>query len=181
MSEPMVLLLMLTVAMLAAASIFSSAMRSFTTSRNVSSMEIAIDQNISEIKKIAREFTCCSGSCTTTVPADVGPGQACATQDSRDDRYYFPQLDLSSTTTNFPNTTTSMEPAAVDQICSVANNTHFMTPFKTAVDSTPAASTTTRTTTIKTDSIHTLEVTYSDAGRVIRSLVVVPVMANYCP
>jgi Tfp pilus assembly protein PilV len=181
LSEPMVLLLMLTVAMLAAASIFSSAMRSFTTSRNVSSMEIAIDQNISEIKKIAREFTCCSGSCTTTVPADVGPGQACATQDSRDDRYYFPQLDLSSTTTNFPNTTTSMEPAAVDQICSVANNTHFMTPFKTAVDSTPAASTTTRTTTIKTDSIHTLEVTYSDAGRVIRSLVVVPVMANYCP
>ena len=181
LTEPMVLLLMLTVAMIAAASIFSSAMRSFTKSRNVSTMEMAIDQNVSEIKKISREFTCCSGTCTTTLPTTYGPGQACATNDSRDDRYYYPQLDLISTTTNFPNTTTSVEPAAVDQICSVANNTNFMSPFKTAVDSTPAASTTTRTTTIKTDSIHTLEVTYSDAGRVIRSLVVVPVMANYCP
>ena len=179
----MVLLVMLTMAMLAAASIFSSAMRSFTTSRKLSEMEIAIDENISEIKKISREFTCCSGTCN--VPSkpftDHGSGKPCATDNIRDDRYYFPQLDLDSTTTNFPNTKTSVEPAAVDEICSVANNTHFMTPFKTAVDSTPAASTTTRTTTIKTDSIHTLEVTYSDAGRVIRSLVVVPVMANYCP
>jgi len=177
----MVLLVMLTVAMLAAASIFSSAMRSFTTSLKVSEMEIAIDQNISEINQLSRQFTCCSGTCTTTVPTTNGPGQACATDDSRDDRYYYPQLDLTTTTTNFTNTTTSVEPAAVDQICSVANNTNFMTPFKTAVDSTGAASKTTRTTTIKTDSIHTLEVTYSDAGRVIRSLVVVPVMANYCP
>jgi len=181
LTEPMVLLLMLTVAMLAAASIFSSAMRSFTTSLKVSEMEIAIDKNISEINQLSRQFTCCSGTCTTTVPTTYGPGQACATNDSRDDRYYYPQLDLTTTTTNFTNTTTSVEPAAVDQICSVGNNTNFMTPFKTAVDSTGAASKTTRTTTIKTDSIHTLEVTYSDAGRVIRSLVVVPVMANYCP
>jgi len=183
LSEPMVLLVMLTMAMLAAASIFSSAMRSFTTSRKLSEMEIAIDENISEIKKISREFTCCSGTCN--VPSkpftDHGSGKPCATDNIRDDRYYFPQLDLASTTTNFPNTTTSVEPAAIDQICSVANNTNFMTPFKTAVDAKPVALPVTRTTTIKTDSIHTLEVTYNDAGRVIRSLVVVPVMANYCP
>jgi len=175
LTEPMVLLLMLTVAMVSAASIFSSAMRSFTTSRNMSDMEIAIDDNISKIKQISREFTCCSGTCTPTVPPDgtYGLDRSCATNDSRDDRYYYPQLDLS--------TTTIVEPDVVDQICSVANNANFMTPFKDAVDAKPVALPTTRTTTIKTDSIHTLEVTYSDAGRVIRSLVVVPVMANYCP
>ena len=42
-----------------------------------------------------------------------------------------------------------------------------------------------RTSTIKTDSIHTLQVTFSESAnnttRVIRSVIVVPVMANYCP
>lgn len=185
LTEPLVLVLMLTVAMLAAAVIFSSAMRSFTTSLNVTRMETAIDQNMAQINQLSREFTCCSGTCTTTVPTTFGATQACATDNPRDDRYYFPQLDLSTTNTNFANTTTSVEPAAVDQICSAANNTNFMTPFKTAVDATAQPSPAIRSTTIKTDSLHTLQVTFSESAnnttRVIRTVIVVPVMANYCP
>ena len=185
LSEPLVLILILTVSMLAAAVIFLSAIRSFTTSLNVTRMETASDQNMRDINRLSREFTCCSGTCTTSIPTSFGTGQACATNDTRDDRYYFPQQDLTTTTTNFANTTTSVEPAAVDQICSVANNTNFMTPFKTAVDNTSQPSPAIRTSTIKTDSIHTLEVTFSESAnnttRVIRSVIVVPVMANYCP
>lgn len=185
LTEPLVLVLMLTVAMLAAAVIFSSAMRSFTTSLNVTRMETAIDQNMAQINQLSREFTCCSGTCTTTKPTTFGATQACATDNPRDDRYYFPQLDVSTTTTNFANTTTSVEPAAVDQICSLANNTNFMTPFQTAVDATAQPSPATRSTRIKSDSLHALEVTFSESAnnttRVIRSVIVVPVMANYCP
>ena len=186
LTEPLVLVLMLTVAMLAAAVIFSSAMRSFTTSLKVTRMETAIDQNMAQINQLSREFTCCSGTCTTTRPTSTtsGPTLPCATSDPRDDRYYFPQLDL-STTTNFANTTTSVEPAAVDQICSEPNNTNFMTPFKTAVDATAQPSPAIRSTLIKSAPLHTLEVTFSESAnnttRVIRTVIVVPEMANYCP
>ncbi len=149
-------------------------------------MHAQIDDDLRQIKTLARRFTCCSGVCTATVPTTVGVvggvTQPCATNNPLDDRYYFPQVDLASTTANFPNTTTSSEQIAVEQLC--ANNTAFMTPFQTAINAValPLNATWSRTTTIQPERI--LRVTFTDtanANRVVRVENIIPQMAYYCP
>ena len=182
--EPVILIVMLTIAMITSMRLYSSAMQTYQSSQNVNRVELAIDQDLASINTLSRTYTCCAGSCSASVPGSVGSGQACATASTNSARYYFPQQNLTSTTANFANTTTADEPAAVDQICSVSNNTNFMTPFKTAVDALTQSGFT-RTTTIRSDILHTLLVQYSDPANstrgVVRSVTVVPVMANYCP
>jgi hypothetical protein len=92
-----------------------------------------------------------------------------------------------TTTTNFANTTSPKEPDAVDQLCSVANNTVFMTPLRNAVDAVavPAGSNFTRETEIldPTIAVHILQVRYRDTidDRVVRVANILPPMANWCP
>jgi ABC-type anion transport system duplicated permease subunit len=178
--EPLLLSLMLLMAVSAMANVFNSISRSMVTTQKQVIRQASIDDNLRQIKALARRFTCCAGTCITTAPVNVGVGQPCATTNPMDDRFYFPQLDLASTTTPFPNTSTSSEPLAVGQLCATANNTFFMDPLKTAVDSLPAPTNATRLTSIQDSKI--LRVTYMNVnGSTIREETIIPKMADFCP
>jgi hypothetical protein len=184
--EPLVLTLLLMVVLGSTALMFNSINRRMISTQQQVVMQAQIDDDLRQIKTLARRFTCCSGVCTTTIPSTFGVvsgiTQPCATNNPLDDRYYFPQVDLATTTTNFTNTSTSSEPLAVAQLC--ANNANFMTPFRAAVDAValPTGTAWSRNTAILPERI--LQVTFTDnnnADRVIRVQNIIPHMAYYCP
>jgi len=182
--EPLVLTVMLVLVVGSTAVVLNSINRRTVSTQQQVVMQASIDDNLRQIKTLARRYTCCSGVCTTNIPTSFGVvsgiTQPCATNNPLDDRYFFPQVDLASTTANFPNTTTSSEPVAVQQLC--ANNTAFLTPFQTAVNALPQPVNATRTTTIQPDRI--LRVTFTDNNsnnRVTRVENIIPHMAYFCP
>jgi len=184
--ESLVLTVMLMIVVSSTATIFNSINRRTLSTQQQVVMQASIDDNLSQIKTLARRFTCCSGVCTTVPPTSFGVvsgvTQPCATNNPLDDRYYFPQVDLTSTTANFPNTTTSSEPIAVEQLCAASNNTAFMTPFRNAVDGLGQPVNATRTTAIQAERI--LRVTFTDNNsnnRVTRVENIIPHMAYHCP
>lgn len=181
--EPLVLTVMLVIVMGATARVLDSINRRTIATQQQVVMQASIDDNLRQIKTLARQYTCCSGSCTTVIPTTFGVvsgvTQPCATNNPLDDRYFFPQVDLASTATNFANTTTSSEQLAVEQLC--ANNAAFLTPLLTAVNALPQPVNATRTTTIQPQRI--LRVTFTDNNinnRVARVENILPAMAFYC-
>jgi type II secretory pathway pseudopilin PulG len=184
--EPLVLAVMLAIVMSGTAIVFNSVNNRVVSTQQQVDMQTSIDDNLSQIKTVARNFTCCSGICTTTPPTTFGVvngvTQPCATNNPLDDRYYFPQVDLASTTANFPNTTTPSEPMAVEQLCQ-STNTIFLTPFKNAVDLLPQPVNATRATAMNSSGFDKiLVVSYTDSinNRVTRVVNVTPQMAFYC-
>ncbi len=184
--EPLVLTAILLLVVVSTATVFNSVNRRTISTQQQVVMQASIDDNLRQIKTLARRFTCCSGVCTTTPPTTFGVisgvTQPCATNNPLDDRYYFPQVDLATTTANFANTTTASEPLAVEQLCSVANNTNFMTPFRDAVNALPQPTNATRATAIQPERV--LRVTFTDnnnANRVTRVENIIPHMSYYCP
>jgi type II secretory pathway pseudopilin PulG len=184
--EPIVLTAILMLVLVSTVSVFNTVNRRTLSTQQQVVMQASIDDNLRQIKTLARQFTCCSGVCTTTPPTTFGVvsgvTQACATNNPMDDRYYFPQVDLTTTTANFPNTTTPSEPLAVEQLCSVANNNNFMTPFRNAVNALPQPPNATRATAIQAERV--LRVTFTDnnnANRVVRVENIIPHMSYYCP
>jgi type II secretory pathway pseudopilin PulG len=185
-AEPLVLSVILAIVVGATAVVFNSINRQTITTRKQVEMQSSIDDNLRQIQVLARRFTCCAGTCTVTPPTTFGVvgaiTQPCATNNPLDDRYYFPQVDLATTTANFPNTTTPSEPLAVEQLCRPENNTVFMTPFRTAVEALPQPVNATRATTIQP--LKTLRVEFTDnnnSNRSVRVVFITPAMANYCP
>ena len=187
--EPLLLTAMLLIAVSAMASVFNSISRMMVLTQQQVIMQAAIDANLSQIKTLARQYTCCSGTCTTNAPSDFwqkdGVAQSCATNDPRDGRYYFPQADDLTTTTNIGVTSTSSEPDAVTELCQSKNNSAFMNPLKLAVDNIPFASQTTyatREATYSASNVHALRVTYTDLkNKVVRVENIIPKMAYFCP
>ena len=180
--ESVVTAILLAIVVSGSAILLSSVNRSSGRSDTLVALDSAIDSNLAQIKDLSVRLTCCSGACTLTPPTNFGTStSACATDDPRDDRYYFPQRDDTSTTANFAGTTTAREPDAVGQLCLPANNTAFMTPLKDAVDALSVPAGATRTTTIQPN--HILEVSFTDTmdSRVVRVANVRPSMANWCP
>ncbi len=153
------------------------------------SLQQAIDFDLSNIKDLARKYTCCAGSCATSPPTTganaVGAADsACVTSDWRDDRYFFPNRDNANTSTIIADTNTPSEPIAVDQLCS--NNALFLGPLETAIgqinqNSLSAAG---GLRTIEYLPAKTLKITYRDTNnnnRGSRVAYVRPVMADFCP
>jgi prepilin-type N-terminal cleavage/methylation domain-containing protein len=179
--ESLIVVVLVGFAAAASSLIFSVALKGLQDTKQTYSAQAAIEANKTLIDGLARRFTCCSGTCTVTPPTIFGAGQACATADPNDDRYYFPQADLASTTTNFPNTTTPSEPNAVDQLCSTANNTNFMTPLKTAIDALAQPSPATRSSAVILDyKMIRVDFTQPGTSAAIQSIYVKPRMANFC-
>lgn len=188
--EPLVLTLMLMIAMAATAVIFNGINRQTASTQQQVLMQNSIDGDVRQIKTLARNFTCCSGVCSTAPPTSfgvvAGVVRPCATSDPRDDRYYFPQVEIipvaPATKANFPYTTTFREFVAVEQLCASTNNTNFMTPLKTAVDALAQPTGASRASVIQPDKI--LRVTYTDTAnspRVARVETISPMMAKFCP
>jgi prepilin-type N-terminal cleavage/methylation domain-containing protein len=171
--ESLVVVVIVGIALAASTSLFLVGLRGQRETTSINAEQAAIEGNKAAIDRIAREFTCCSGSCVAVPPSTYGATQPCFTDNPNDDRYYFPQLDLATTTT-------LNEPVAVDQLCSNANNTTFMTPLKTAVDNLAQPTPATRLpSTIM--NYKTLRVEFNNgSGNTIRTLYVRPRMANFC-
>jgi Tfp pilus assembly protein PilV len=180
--EPLVLTLLLMIVIGATANVFNSINRRTLSTQQQVVMQAAIDDNVRQIKTLARQFTCCSGTCTTSIPTTYGVvatvTQPCATNNPMDDRYYYPQVDLESTTT-------TNEQLAVDTLCQTdaTNNTAFMTPLKTGVDAIAQPTNATRATLIDNANPHVLRVTFTDnnnSSRVVRVENIIPRMAYFC-
>jgi len=180
--EPIVLTALLLIVMGATATVFNSINRRTLSTRQQVVMQASIDDNVRQIKTLARQFTCCSGTCTTAIPTTFGivsgVTQSCATNNPMDDRYYYPQVDLASTTT-------TNEQLAVDTLCQTdaTNNTAFMTPLKTGVDAIAQPTNATRATLIDNANPHVLRVTFTDnnnSNRVVRVENIIPRMAYFC-
>ncbi len=181
--EPLVLTLLLMIVIGATANIFNSINRRTLSTQQQVVMQATIDDNVRQIKTVARQFTCCSGSCTTAIPTTfgivAGVTQPCATNNPMDDRYYYPQVDLAGGVN---------EQAAVDTLCQTdaTNNTLFMTPLKNFIDNInniAQPTYATRTTAIVADTPHVLRVTFTDnnnSGRVVRVENIIPRMAYFC-
>jgi type II secretory pathway pseudopilin PulG len=183
--EPLMLTLLLMIVIGATANIFNSINRRTVSTQQQVVMQAAIDDNVRQIKTLARQFTCCSGTCTTTIPTTFGVvanvTQPCATNNPMDDRYYYPQVDLASTTA-------LNEQLAVDTLCQTdaTNNLAFMTPLKDAVDAlAQPTNATRRAALIDNSNPHVLRVTYTDnnsnrGSRVVRIENIIPRMAFFC-
>jgi type II secretory pathway pseudopilin PulG len=187
--ETLVASVLVVLTMVSSATLVTIANRRAISTRQLVEMQRSIDDNISEIKVLARRYTCCSGVCTTASPATIStttppaaPNAPCLTRDWRSSSYYYPAMDLPTTTLPFANTTTSSEPSAVDQLC--RNNNNFMTPFQNAVNLVSSAqltaSSVTRATEIQSDKV--LRVTFTDTinNRVARQVYIRPTMASFC-
>lgn len=181
--EALLVVVIIGIAAAASSTMFTVALRGLNDTRTTYSVQASIEANKALIDQLARDFTCCSGICTTTPPASgtFGANLPCATNNPNDDRYYFPQLDDPSTTANITNTTTPSEPIAVDQRCLAANNTAFMTPLKTAIDALTQPTPATRNAAVILDyKMLRVDFTEPSANTVVRSLYVKPRMANFC-
>jgi|688.fasta_scaffold50390_3 prepilin-type N-terminal cleavage/methylation domain-containing protein len=171
--ESLITVVIVGLALSASTTLLLIALRGRRTTASANAEQAAIEANKAQIDRIAREFTCCSGSCVATPPTTFGATQPCFTNNPNDDRYYFPQLDLASTTS-------LNEPVAVDQLCSNANNATFMAPFKTAVDNLSQPTPATRLTSTILN-YKTLRVQFNNSsGNLVRTLYLRPRMANFC-
>ncbi|MEB3349201.1 MAG: hypothetical protein VKO00_04175 [Cyanobacteriota bacterium] len=150
--------------------------RNRTVQRN--QLSPAIDADLASIENLASQLTCCSD-----------PTSPCATENRRDDRYFYAQVDN-------PATTEVVEPTAVDAICREATvgiiNTAVLGQFNALpVNADLTAAGGARQPIVRLSDVrnqtgnqNVLQVTYSDtkAGNaVVRVARVVPPMARFCP
>jgi hypothetical protein len=156
-------------------------------------LSIAIERDLAEIQDLATQLTCCSGACTlglAGVPTDdTAPfSEPCNTANRRDDRYFFPQI-------NNP-TTTSNEPVEVEFICNDPNQGIISDAVLAEFNDLPmnadlAAAGGVRQPIVKLNAVQNqpgnqniLLVTYTDSNSdnaVVRVARVVPPMVAFCP
>ena len=195
--EVVVLVVILAFASSATALALISANRMTTSARLEVKMNEDIQSFLSEVEQIGDLYTCCSGACSITPPAasaTVDGGNAtssCATNNPRDDRYFFPYQDNPATTGALMSMSCQVggstvpcarEPEAITEVCKPANNTAFMTPLKTAIDAIQDPVNTSVDTIIKPS--HILQITFRDTinnNRIARVYNFSPPMSRWCP
>ena len=178
--EPLMVSVMLFLTVAAMANVFNGITRSMASMQKRQTMDVAIEKYLAEASSLAREYTCCSGQCKTS-PSNVGVDKPCATNDSRDDRYFFPQLDLASTTTPFPNTSTSSEPLAVEQLCADNKNDAFMSELFGAVRGWDPPTHTIREVSVLPNKTLSIKLFNRDNNNLVRVAMITPKMADFCP
>lgn len=190
--EPLVVSVIVVLVMAASATQLVIANRRFTATQQRVTMQREIDDNIRQIKVLARRYTCCSGTCTTTIPTTLStstppaaPNRSCITNDWRRSTYYYPAIDDPSTTGNILGTNpgTPSELNAVDQICQTERNDDFLAPLQTSMNTNaPAPGGVNWTRTITPQSEKVLRVTYRDTinNVDVRTVYLRPAMAGYC-
>jgi prepilin-type N-terminal cleavage/methylation domain-containing protein len=121
----------------------------------------AIDTDLANMRALANNLSCCSGSCTTSPSPDdcnsVGPGN----QD-----FYVPKSNSPASST-FRTACTSGTLAA-----SLKSNLEARSP---------SAGITSRTIVVDSGSAHRVRITYTAPGNVERVAILVPTAAAFCP
>jgi hypothetical protein len=189
--EALVTLVLITIAVLGTVSAINLSVQQRNRTAQRNQLSPAIDTDLASIENLASQLTCCSGACTLGIPTGVSPGPTspCATDNRRDDRYFYPQLDN-------PATTDVVEPTAVDAICREATAGIISTAVLSQFNALPVNADLTaaggaRQPIVRLSDVrnqpgnqNVLLVTYSDtnAGNtVVRVARVVPPMARFCP
>lgn len=196
MVESIILAVLIAVAAGVSAQALISATRMATSQRREVRLNNAIESYLNKARDIGDRFTCCSGTCTVNPPAanatfDGGrTTSSCATDNPRDDRYFFPLQDDPDTTGALMGlncmiggrlVACSREPEAVTEVCKAANNTLFMRPLQSAVDALAPPPGTTVTTSIQTQKRLRITITDTTNNRVVRMYDLYPPMARWCP
>lgn len=119
-----------------------------------------IDSDLSTMRALAHNFSCCSGRCVTSVnPANcngASPGTAA---------FYRPTVSSAAETTFH----TSCE------------NYTLATTLRTALSTQAQATGVSRTVTVDSAEAHRLRVTYTAPGNVERVAILLPTVASFCP
>lgn len=173
MVEPLVLGILLSVVAIGTAITMMAVNRVSGSANQVDDTASAIEADLTSIRQLSRRYTCCSGTCTTSIPTAYGGTNSCAVNDPESSSYFFPLMDNPGTV--------QVEPDVVDAICSPANNTAFLTPLKTAIDAVAVPTGVQRTTQIEPNRL--LKVTYVTTAdsRKVRVFLLSPPMASWCP
>jgi prepilin-type N-terminal cleavage/methylation domain-containing protein len=121
----------------------------------------AIDSDLSQLRTLANNFSCCSGSCTTSLSPSPcngnNPGQA---------NFYIPAV-------NSPAETTFRTACNAGTLASSLRTTLNSQTLDPAITS--------RTVVVDSASAHRLRVTYTLPGNVERLAILVPTAAAFCP
>lgn len=118
--EALVVSVVITIALLGTAASINIATQQRNRAGERNQLNAAIDADLTEIQDLATQITCCSGECTLGIPGGVTPDDTppfespCFTDNRRDNRYFFPQIDDPATTNN-------NEPDDVRVICNELN------------------------------------------------------------
>ena len=181
--EPLMVSVMLFLTVAAMANVFNGITRSMASMQKRQTMDVAIEKYLADASSLAREYTCCSGQCKTERPTDkdVGVDKPCATNDSRDDRYFFPQLDLATTKKNFDGTSTPIEPLAVEQLCADNKNDAFMSELFGAVQGWDPPTHTRREVSVLPNKTLSIKLFNLDNNNLVRVAMITPKMADFCP
>lgn len=151
-----------------------SANRSVVRNELLARTSSSIDSNVSQILRLAEQYTCCSGVCTSDAAAIAAAGAKC-TGTFGDANYYFPSVAVSDQAdlTNFLTR------------CKPTNATNgLVAQLITEINSNvPAPSGVSRTIEADPDApleVHRIRATFSGNGftRVVK---VVPTVAVWCP
>lgn len=149
--------------------------RSTTATTAAANTLSAIDSDISKIKQISENLTCCPGSCTTdatTIATAVTNGQ-CGGSTPGLSNYYWPLLSANVTT--------------FETACNAAAaNGAIETAMLSAINTLPQPTGANRTVTVDEIASHRLLVTYtgttgSGGSFVNRAIKIVPTVALFCP
>lgn len=153
------------------AMLISVANQMLGTSTSQNNAQAAIDSDISRVRRLSEDYTCCPGSCTAD-PATIAAartGGKCA-GNSNDSTYYFPQ-----------------QVADVTSFAAACNAGTVSTNLITAIQALASLSGITRT--VATDdssdpTTHRIRITYSGTGGnagINRVVKLVPTAAAWCP
>jgi type II secretory pathway pseudopilin PulG len=195
-AESIIMAVLIAAAASVSAQALISASRMATSQRREVRLNNAVESYLNRAREIGDRFTCCSGTCTVNPPAanttfDGGRStSSCATNDPRDDRYFFPLQDDPNTTGALMGlncviggrqVACSREPEAVTEVCKAANNNLFMTPLQNAVNALAPPPGTRVTTAIQPQKRLRITITDTTTNRVIRLYDLYPPMARWCP
>ncbi|WP_411876638.1 hypothetical protein [Vulcanococcus limneticus] len=187
----------LALAVSASALVLNSASRMAASHRDQIALNENIESFLAQAAALGDSYTCCSGVCTTTPPAasatqDGGnANSSCATNNPRDDRYFFPFQDNPTTTSALFGLNTcrvggvsgqpcNREPDAVTEVCKDPNVNLLLGPLKTAIDALAVPPNAGVTTAIQPSKTIRITITDTINNRVARVYDLYPPMARFC-
>lgn len=130
--EALVVSVVVTIALLGTIGLINISTQQRNRAGERNQLNAAIDADLADIRNVASQITCCSGACTIGIPAGVTPDDEapfespCFTDNRRDDRYFYPQIDSD------PDTPEQSEALTVNCICGGAgifNTINLATAF----------------------------------------------------
>ena len=122
--------------------------------------QAAIDSDLSNLRTLANNFTCCTGTCTVPNPLQ------CNNQDPGKANFYIP-------TANSPAEASFKAACSSETLASSLEEIMNSQSLSTAITS--------RTIEVDSASAHRLRVTYTAPGNVERLAILVPTAAAFCP